>query len=501
MQPLRMERVPFRMKFGASRLSQLLFPFLLTVPLLASGPYGADNGWAISNSGSPLLTPEIAQSMVNAGTGWIRIEMRLIPGHTTWDPQILGYYDTAVNNARGAGLQVLLLVDGGSWPGNQSAWESNSAEASGGNGQNDYVTQFAQQAVRTIVAHFQDRVKYYEIWNEPNAWTKSYGVGGTFLYPSNFAWMMANSWEAAHVDLRAPVVLLSGGVFGHNIGGPYSYDKAGAQYLDDTYQAGIQYGPFTEMKNRYGTYPLDGIGQHIYINSGGLVPADDFRLYEDYLRQAYVKYEGQNTPKRTFITEFGWNTKAVTQQVQDENLVTAFQTIDETPYIEMAIWFQWQDNPAGGLFYGVLDPSGAPKAAFPDYEKYETFQGRFPDRTVNQPIASYFASAGPVQMGNPQDLGNGAFVYTAAQGYAQDFTGGQRDTLTVYSGAPGTFEVLAEHGVRCLYGKRGGPNALGLPVNEEHLFLGVLYRQDFQKGSVIVPVFAAPAIRKVCEVN
>src|SRR5579883_2643294 len=91
----------------------------------AAGPYGTDNGWAIDNNGNALLTSGIAAELSQGETGWIRIEMRLIPGHTNWDTAMLGYYDNAVNNARNAGLQVLLLIDGGSWPGNQSDWEQN----------------------------------------------------------------------------------------------------------------------------------------------------------------------------------------------------------------------------------------------------------------------------------------------------------------------------------------------------------------------------------------
>jgi hypothetical protein len=312
--------------------------------------------------------------------------------------------------------------------------------------------------------------------------------------------MLAESWTAVHVDLRADVVLFSGGVFGHNIGGPFSYDRAGAQFLDDTYHAGIAYGPFQDMKSRYSSYPLDGVGQHIYINSGGVMDASNFRLYEDYVRQAYTKYEGADTPKKTYITEFGWQTHAVSEAVQDQNLVSAFQTIDQTPYVAMAIWFQWQDNPAGGLYYGVVDPNGNPKQAFSDYVHYETVQGRFADGTVSQPIADYFNAAGPVAMGNPQDLGKGPFVFAAARGYGQDTTGGARGTLTIYTGPAGTYEVLAAHGIRCVYEKRGGPDRLGLPVGEESQ-QGELYGQQFERGTVTVPPAAVPLVTRACRIR
>lgn len=47
----------------------------------AAGPHGVDDGWAIDNSGRPLLTPAKAQKLSEGGTGWVRIGMRRIPGH------------------------------------------------------------------------------------------------------------------------------------------------------------------------------------------------------------------------------------------------------------------------------------------------------------------------------------------------------------------------------------------------------------------------------------
>ena len=90
-----------------------------------SGPNGVDIGWAVNNDGSILLTQAKCAALAQAGTGWLRVSMRLIPGHNTWDPDLFALYDTAVNNARQAGLQVILLIDGESWRGGQSAWTAN----------------------------------------------------------------------------------------------------------------------------------------------------------------------------------------------------------------------------------------------------------------------------------------------------------------------------------------------------------------------------------------
>ena len=209
----------------------------------------------------------MAARLSQAEAGWVRVEMRLFGSHTTWDSTILGYYDTAVNNARNAGLQVLLLIDGGSWPGSQTDWCQNNSENNPGvNGDNAYVEGYATNAVVPIVQHFRDRVKCYELWNEPNCWTSSSGTvytGGTFIYPSNYGWLLTRSWEAVHIAQQInDVTLFFGGVFGHNIDGVNSYANAGAQYLDDTYAKGtnlVQGGSFAHTKSNYSAYPLDGV--------------------------------------------------------------------------------------------------------------------------------------------------------------------------------------------------------------------------------------------------
>jgi hypothetical protein len=456
----------------------------------AAGPYGADNGWAIDNSGNPLLTATVASNLVQGEVGWLRIEMRLIPGHTNWDSAMLGYYDTAVNNARNAGVQVLLLIDGGSWPGSQSDWCANNAENNPGtNGDNAYVEGYATNAVVPIVSHFRDRVKYYELWNEPNCWSSSPSngvfIGCTYIYPSNYGWLLARSWAAVHVAHQFnDVTLFSGGLFGHSIGGVTTYANAGAQYLDDTYSSGTNThkgSSFNFIKTNYNAYPLDGIGQHVYINQGGLSPSNTFRQYEDWVHQALTKYEGSASPKKTFITEFGWTTTSVSQGVQDTNLVTAFSAIQATPYVQMAIWFSWQDNTAANLYYGVLDPSGAPKQSYADFQRFHRFEGIYTNGTTNGVIQAYFNGLGQSVLGSPYDNGHSAWVYSFLDGYAQDYAGGSHSKLAVMASTNGTFEVNDTHGFCTYYQTNNGGPKYGWPVGNEFA-TGAGTRQNFTEG-------------------
>src|SRR5206468_5761715 len=129
-----------------------------------------------------------------------------------------------------------------------------------------------------------------------------------------------------------------------------------------------------------------------YLNSGGLVSSNTFRQYEDWVHSACTKYEGISTAKKTFITEFGWqttnsgNSQGVSLAVQDTNLVTAFSAIKSAPYVQMAIWFQWKDNPAGSLWYGVLDSSGNAKPSYADYQRFQRFEGIYSNGNTNSGI-------------------------------------------------------------------------------------------------------------------
>ena len=462
----------------------------------AAGPYGTDVGWTVDHtSGQIDFTSALANRLTQGEVGWVRVEMALVSGHTNWDATMLGYYDTVVNNARSAGLQVLMLIDGGSWPGNQTNWCANNSENNPGtNGDNPYVEGYATNAVLPLVQHFQGRVKIFELWNEPNAWTSnpSNGVytGSSFVYPSNFGWLLARSWEAVHgVNQISNVTLVSGGLFGLNSYGA-SYSSAGGQYLDTTYSTGtnlVKGGSFAHTKATYNAYPLDGIGEHIYITQGGVVSSSTFRQYEDWVHQALTNYEGPNSPKKTFITEFGWqttnsgNANGVSTNIQDTNLVIAFNTILATPYVQMAIWFNWEDNPAGALWYGVVDSSGNPKASYPDFQHAERFEGIYSNGATNAAIQTYFSSLGESILGSPYDNGRGPWVTNFLNGYAQDYYGGSHSNLTLMSFTNGTFELNNLYGFWNYYSTNNGATNCGPPTNNAYVNGGGI-RQDFSLG-------------------
>ena len=139
-------------------------------------------------------------------------------------------------------------------------------------------------------------------------------------------------------------------------------------YLRATYQCGRALAGWGEIKARYGSYPLDGIGQHLYIDQGGATNESNLSAYLQDVRDAYAAFEGRNTDKQTFVTEFGWATNAITPALQAANLRVACDTFRRTPYVAQAYWAGIQDIPAAELYFGLARSDGSLKPAFAAYQ-------------------------------------------------------------------------------------------------------------------------------------
>jgi hypothetical protein len=375
----------------------------------AAGNQGMMTGWVMDDAGRidfPGSRVGQFRSVREAGAGWVRIEFRLglcfndwtSPGcATAQGANALAVYDLVVDEARGAGLQVLGLIDYTSWPGVQDQWLANNAEQNAterypncrddagrySGGCNAFIESFAQGAARVVAEHFNGvngpLVDNWEIWNEPNAFTESPSTGvyrgGYFVYPSNFAWILRLSYEAIKAA-QPNATVISGGLFAFDITEPQTrsgvYEgvaarsrcsanlasgQSGAAYLCATYEMGRLRAGW-----RPGTAPFDHVGQHIYADQWKRTSRESLLRYLLEVRYAYREYEGESTPKQIYITEVGWTTDTVSMTVQAENLQTAFEEVFRpTPFVARAFWFLFQDEPAARLSYGLRDPDGAPK--------------------------------------------------------------------------------------------------------------------------------------------
>src|SRR5258708_2797156 len=160
-----------------------------STPATAPGtvPLGIQAGQPIDDNGNILITSSVASRMAASGSKWIRVNFRLGP-YASDTPQFYTAYDSIVSLLTSKGLQVVGLMSNESWQGSQTDWTANNWEIVHGNGENTYIDNFCLEFAR-MALHYQGQITYWEIWNEPNAYTTpgSGGVytGGTFIYPSN----------------------------------------------------------------------------------------------------------------------------------------------------------------------------------------------------------------------------------------------------------------------------------------------------------------------------
>ncbi|GAC1540992.1 MAG: hypothetical protein NVS2B7_13500 [Herpetosiphon sp.] len=347
---------------------------VLRVPrgLPARGNQGLQAGAVIDDAGQISIRDEDLDAMVQAGVGRIKINFRLggfqnWTETTTFGYSALGLYDQILTKARMRGLQVTGLLSNEAWHGSLTDWQAGSAEAAGGTGNNPYLTQFAQQVAVPVIQHFAGQIMMWEVWNEPSQPL-------THLYPSNFAWLLAQVYSSVKRAGIGNVTFISGGITAEpDQAGALTSAGVGADYLAQTYAQGIRLAGWQEIKATYGSFPFDNIGQHLYIDPFTPTTAEHVALALRLLRAAYVAAEGGSTSKQTVITEFGWTTAAVPARIQAANLQIAYDQFRAAGFVDHAYWFFLRDEAAAKLFFGLLAPSGAPKPAWYAFVRAASF--------------------------------------------------------------------------------------------------------------------------------
>lgn len=327
-------------------------------------------GQAIDDNGNILLTDQVAELLADSGAGQVRINFRLgnFPDWTTPVGGItaLDVYDRVVKNAQNHGLQVLGELSNEAWQGVQPQWQENNAEVAGGDGSNSHIQGFAQHAAVVLAQHFAGRVNWWEVWNEPNS-------GPTFIYPSNFAQLLAQVYTDVKVAGVTTARFVSGGILcGNDSKGAITADSCGATYLEQTYEQGRDLAAWEWIKADYGSYPFDGLGEHLYLDLSRRTTSSHIDTALQLLHDAHVTAEGSDTGKQTYITETGWPTNLVSERVQAVNLQTEYDVFQSTSYVRTACWFYLRDEPGANLYYGLLRPDSSKKPAWSVFKEYAT---------------------------------------------------------------------------------------------------------------------------------
>jgi len=350
------------------------FPAPRPVTAAAHGNQGLQYGAPIDNSGNILLTDEALDKLAASGAGWLRLNFRLGNGYfLDWtDTTAHGYsalsrYDIIVDHARARGLQLLGELSNEAWNGWLSMWQANNAEVVGGNGDNTYLQDFSRSAALVLAQHFAGRINTWEVWNEPSQ-------SATYLYPSNFAQLLAHVYSETRTAGITTATFVSGGITSlQDSNGKITSASSGADYLKNVYAQGRLRANWDPIKAMYGSYPLDYVGQHVYIDGFVKTTSTRIRTALKLLRDAYVQAEGGGTTKKTIVTEFGWSTNNVSERTQSANLQTAYTEYKNTTYVLNAYWFFLRDQPSPGLYFGLLRPDSSQKPAWAAYLAYANY--------------------------------------------------------------------------------------------------------------------------------
>lgn len=295
------------------------------------------------DAGAPIYESTIvidADAIAETGAKYVRLNFIL----GSWDSPNdaaqhngmtwMECYDSIVNSLVNRGVKVYGLIG------------AEAVKNAGKLNTDEYVDAYAKNFVM-IVNHFKDRIRIFESFNEPNDW-----AGGTTsqLEPYWFAKIL----KRLYTDVKLAnghennkdwqVTLISGPLFGHDISD--GYGDTGAEYLEEVYKAGINQLDWEGIKLTHGTYPLDGIGYHTYVRQGPNTKQsviDRLTYNLDSIYNMVKKYEGENTSKKIWISECGWNTAHISELIQARSLSAAFKVFNEHPGVKFAAWFQIQD--------------------------------------------------------------------------------------------------------------------------------------------------------------
>ena len=313
-------------------------------------------------NGSLVLTPQMAQQFAATGTNAIRVNFRLDSGATSWNSNQLALYDQVIANAHNAGLQVLGLFSNETVAGGQAAWNDDPNN----NGLNSYVSQYASTA-EFLVNRYGSTVKNWELWNEPNAWSNpNYAsdpknAGGTYILPRVYSQLLSETYRALDsANLLGPqgARLMTGGLLAHDIGGSFS---TAMDYMQQVYN---QTGVWNAMQTDFGRrYPWDEFGYHVYISQGSLLQTSQLANYFNAVRAGQVS---NNDTANVAVTEFGWQTTGTnTQQLQRDNMATAYNYLESKNYVSGTYWYQWTDDGTGS--WGIVNGSGQPKLSYNEF--------------------------------------------------------------------------------------------------------------------------------------
>jgi Glycosyl hydrolase catalytic core len=230
----------------------------------------------------------------------------------------------------------------------------------------DNIEQFATFAGRVAARYPQ--VRYWEVWNEPNAtyfWRPSPD-------PARYVELLKRSYAAIKAANPKAVVVLGG--LSPGAGNGQVNTTLAASFLESVYQDG-------------GKNYFDAVGFHPY--NDGTSPDSYLADYVNSVHDVMTRNADGNKP--VWITEIGWfvgtGTNALSESQQADYLSQAFTILYNLDFVERVYWYNLKDyaNPStpvtpsppsacgpgvgNPVDYGLFRYAGSPRPAADAFKK------------------------------------------------------------------------------------------------------------------------------------
>ncbi len=310
---------------------------------------GIDGNAPIADDGSIAAQLADPALVASSGAGWVRINFKLGPWSSPEDPAWIATYRAIVEPLVAEGLQVYGLIGAESISSNHALGSEGWIE--------DYSYNFV-----SIVGNFKDLVRVYESFNEPNNWDET---SQPTLSPEEYALLLQEVYlevkhHNGHIDDPDwQVTLVSGPLFTHDA-------DTGAAYLDATYTHGRSALAWDWTHAETGSYPLDGVGAHLYVAQGETGAPAIERALETNLSALQAVIDAQDPGKRMWISEVGWSSDAVGEDGQAAALGHALDALRGDARLAMVSWFCIVDWT--GVGWGLRSDVDTPKAAWARFQ-------------------------------------------------------------------------------------------------------------------------------------
>ncbi len=288
-------------------------------PAVADSPYGVCSHLGGGEEHDQM--PKNLELMKAAGIAWARADFSWSGVERRQGEWTFDHLDRVVDEASRVGLQVLPILD------YDVAWATPAFQ---------HLDAWLEY-VRRTVERYRDRIRYWEVWNEPNL------EGFWRAKPSgaNYATLLRETYKTIKA-IDPELVVLYGGLAGVPI-----------DYFEASLDAGA--GEFFDVIN-------------IHPYRGGLTTEATIRRFEKEIAQFSDALKKRNiAPKPTWITEMGWATPPVFGETNNRVVTAGLQRLfpksatGEEPLPKIAIFYDSRYEPASAAtpqeFYRLL-PAG-----------------------------------------------------------------------------------------------------------------------------------------------